>query len=123
VDDEIAFPELSECQRVESILQDGLIVESNNLYSAFLWRAKWHARACDLCQQRHPGVLASLAMMIRNAEAALALEIDEIRGEHVREASEIARRSILSRPAESIFPLDEVLLTEPTCSLEERGER
>jgi hypothetical protein len=81
-----AFFELSECERVDSILQDGLVVESDNLDSGFLWRAKWHASACASCQRRHPSVLASLTELITEAEMALALEIDEIRGEHMREA-------------------------------------
>jgi hypothetical protein len=40
----------------------------------------------------------------------LALEIDEIRGQHLSEASEIARRVIASRPAELTFTFDQVLL-------------
>lgn len=59
-------------------------------------------------------MLVSLAAMIEQAEMGLAFEIDEIRGEYMRKTSEIARRSILSRPAGSIFALDEVLLME--CS-------
>lgn len=98
MDDDFAFYKLSDCDRVDRILQEGLVVESDNLDSVFLWRAKWHAGTCDRCQDRHPNVLESLARMITEAEAVLGLEVDKIRGEHLCEASEIARRSILSCP-------------------------
>ena len=112
MNDEFSFPDLSECQRVASILEGDLVLESSNLFSGFLWRARWHSSTCESCQREHPRVLVSLTAMIEQAEMGLALEIDEIRGEYMRKASEIARRSILSRPAGSIFALDEVLLMQ-----------
>jgi hypothetical protein len=104
------FPKMTDCEWVDSILEDQLVVESKNLLSHFLWRSKCHAHDCATCKRKHPGVLSSLSRRIEHAEAGLALEIDEIRADHLREASQIARQSILSRPADSIFALNDVLL-------------
>jgi hypothetical protein len=96
--EEVPFPRLSECQRVESILQNGIDASSENLYAFFLWVATDHVRSCDSCRKRHPNAVPHLSSLTNHAEAALALEIDEISGQHLSEASEIARRAIVSRP-------------------------
>jgi hypothetical protein len=106
LDEEFAFSELSDCERVEEIRQNGLIVSSDNLDSFFLWRAKSHATTCNLCQERDPRAVESLSDMITTAEMALVLEIDEIRGEHLREASAIARRAILCDSSPAVFASD-----------------
>jgi hypothetical protein len=57
LDKETSFLQLSDCERVESILEDGIVVGSDNFYSGYLWRARWHASSCNQCLQRHPGAL------------------------------------------------------------------
>jgi hypothetical protein len=116
------FRALSDCQRVEHILQYGIDATSENLLAYWLWDAKSHASTCQSCQQDNPLVIETLTSMVNRAETLLALEIDAIRAKHMTEAGELVRRVILSRPADSAFPLDDALLNRRSAFEERNAE-
>ena len=95
-----SFYNIGPCEQVDKILGGFPL---NSYETPYFWEARAHAVSCVSCQQRHPNATRVLSDQIRQLESVLALELETVQCDHIKEAGAIGREATSRAQATRYF--------------------